>query len=120
MPAGRPTTYDPAYCEKVIELGREGKSPAQIAGTLDIPRTTLLSWADAHQEFSTALTRAKELEQMWWEDKAQEALFADKFQAPVWKKSMEARFRGDYTERRETELSGSVAVSHEDALKALK
>lgn len=26
MPAGRPSDYDPAYCERVIELGREGKS----------------------------------------------------------------------------------------------
>ena len=28
---GRPTTYDPAMCERVIELGEEGKSKAQIA-----------------------------------------------------------------------------------------
>jgi hypothetical protein len=34
---GRPTTYDPAYCERVIETGEEGKSKAQIASTLRIP-----------------------------------------------------------------------------------
>jgi hypothetical protein len=30
-PVGRPSLYDPAYCDKVIELGRIGKSVEQIA-----------------------------------------------------------------------------------------
>ena len=29
-PVGRPSTYDPAYCEEVIALGRIGKSIEQI------------------------------------------------------------------------------------------
>lgn len=99
MPAGRPSTYDPAYCERVIELGKQGKSPTQIAVALGVPRTTMLSWGDQHEEFSTALTRAKEHEQDWWENAGQEALFADKFNSAVWSKSMSARFRHDYTDK---------------------
>lgn len=120
MSRGRPTKYDPSFCERVIELGKEGKSRVQIACALEVDPKSLRDWADAHEDFSLALTRAKAEEQNWWETQGQLALTADKFQAPVWKKSMEARFRDEYTERRETELSGSVAVSHEDALKALK
>ncbi len=99
--AGQPTKYKPEYCERVMELGKEGMSPVQIACELDVARTTLLAWSDKHPEFLTAITRAKELEQAHWEALGYRALFADKFQAQVWKKSMEARFRNDYTERKQ-------------------
>lgn len=98
---GRPSKYDPAYCERVIELGKKGKSLTQIAVSLDVTKATVLGWADQHIEFSTALTRAKQCEQAWWEDIGQEGLRADKFNSAVWSKSMSARFRDDYTERRE-------------------
>lgn len=108
MPAGRPTTYDPAYCEKVMELGEQGKSPVQIAVALKVPRTTMLSWASEHPEFSTALTRAKELEQDWWENAGQNGLVTPGFNATLWSKSMQARFREDYTERQEQTLRGEL------------
>lgn len=101
MPAGRPTKYDPAFCEKVIELGRKGYSLTQISVELGYSKATLLGWANAHIEFSTALTRAKECEQAWWEQQGMNGLTADKFNSAVWSKSMSARFRDDYTERRE-------------------
>lgn len=105
-PGGRPSTYDPAYCQKVIDLGADGMSPEQISAEIDIPRTTMLSWAESYPEFSTALTRAKELEMAWWENTAQRALFADKFQNAVWAKSVAARFRDKYTEKAQIEHSG--------------
>ena len=105
-PRGRPSTYDPAYCERVIELGAEGKSPEQISAAIGVPRSTMQSWAEAHSDFSAALTRAKELEQDWWESIGQTALFADKFQASVWAKSMQARFREKYTEKVINEQTG--------------
>jgi transposase-like protein len=113
MPGGRPTTYKPEYCERVIELGKEGKSRVQIAVELDVPRASLHDWAEAHPKFSAALTRAKECEQNWWETKGQQALDTRDFNAPVWKKSMEARFRDDYTERRQVEqdIKAEVAVT---------
>lgn len=110
MPAGRPTLYRPEYCERVIELGREGKSPAQIASDLDVARPTLLAWSDQHPEFLTALTRAKVHEQAWWEDKGQAALTSDRFNSAVWSKSMSARFREDYTERKELLGEGGSAL----------
>ncbi|NLS19892.1 hypothetical protein HGP16_25470 [Rhizobium sp. P40RR-XXII] len=98
---GRPGTYNPSYCARVIALGKAGKSQVQIAVALDVARSTLQSWADQHIEFSAALTRAKQCEQAWWEDMGQNGLTADKFNSAVWSKSMSARFRDDYTERRE-------------------
>lgn len=63
-------------------------------------------WGKTHPEFMAALTRAKELEQAWWEDTGQHSLFADKFQHAVWSKSMSARFRDKYTDKVQNEHSG--------------
>jgi len=100
-PVGRPTLYKPEYCERVIELGREGHSFTAIAVLLGYDKATLIDWKAKHEDFATSLTRAKELEQLWWEEAGRRALFADKFQSVVWKTSMAARFRDDYTERKE-------------------
>ena len=99
MPAGRPTLYKPEYCEKVIELGKQGKSQVQIACALGVLRTTMIEWTNQHPEFLTALTRAKHHEQDWWENEGQTALRSDKFNSAVWSKSMSARFKQDYTDR---------------------
>lgn len=105
-PVGRPSQYDPEYCDVAIEIGKRGGGPLQIACEIGVLRETLYDWAKVHPEFSTALKKAKQFEQMWWENKGLEGMTADKFNAQVWKISMQARFREDYTERKITELTG--------------
>ena len=104
----RPTDYDSSYCEEVITLGREGKSKAQMASHFDVSRQTIDNWADAHPEFLEALTRAMAHCQAWWENQAQAGMFLQGFNAAVWKKSVEARFREDYTERQEQTVKAEV------------
>lgn len=106
-PVGRPSKYKPEYCEAVIEMAKQGKGWANYAATFEIDRATLYDWAAAHEEFSTALTRAKVLEQQWWEDQARENLRSREFNANLWIKSAQARFREDYTERKETAVTGA-------------
>lgn len=98
---GQPTSYRPEYCEAVIALGREGKSKAQMAAHFDVARQTIDNWAAANPEFLEALDRAMTHCQAWWENTGQSGMFLQHFNAPVWKKSVEARFRNDYTERQE-------------------
>lgn len=105
-PMGRPTKYKPECCERVLELAKDGCGWADYAAEFGIDRTTLYQWADSHPEFLTALSRAKVLEQQWWERAGRSGMFAEKFNALVWKTSVQARFRGDYTERMQTELTG--------------
>ena len=111
----RPSKYDPAYCETVVELGKAGKSLAQMCAHFDISWQTIDNWAEAHPEFLEALSRAKVHAQSWWEDQGVLGMTADKFNAAVWKKSMEARFRDDYTERQEIDHSGQVVTIAKDA-----
>ena len=104
---GRPTKYKPEYCERVIDLGREGKSIAQMAAAFDVDKASIYDWAASHEDFSTALARAKALSQTWWEDAAQKNLSDRNFNAQLWLKSVASRFREDYTERQQTELTGA-------------
>lgn len=109
----RPSEYDPAYCERIIELGQQGKSVAQMAYELGCCKNTLTNWASEHEEFLNAFTRAKLASQNWWESKGQEGMEkpAQEFQASVWSRSMAARFPEDWREVKGTEHSGGVAFT---------
>lgn len=112
---GRPTDYKPEYCEQVIELGKQGKSLAQMCANFDISRQTIDNWANAHPDFLEALSRAKVHAQAFWEDEGFKGMTSDKFNAAVWKKSMEARFREDYTERHEHDVRQNVVIAKDAA-----
>ena len=110
MPAGRPSDYDPAFCERVIELGEQGFSKVQIAAEFQVAKSTLQEWEKAHPEFSVALTRAMTLSQAWWERKGQDCLIMPTgatFQGNVWSRSMAARFPDDWRESTKTEHTGA-------------
>lgn len=107
----RPTEYDPSYCERVIEMGAEGKSVVEIAYELGHGKTTLYRWREEHPEFRAALTRAKEAEQVWWEKKGRENLEKPVFQASMWSRSMAARFPDDWREKQDIDLTGKIQVT---------
>jgi len=110
-PVGRPTLYDPAYCEKVRELGRIGKSIEQICYQLNISIRTIYLWKDTHEEFMQALDDAKTFEQAWWEEQASAYMVenkdSDKLNASIWSRSMAARFPKKYRESTKQEITGA-------------
>ena len=110
-PVGRPTLYDPAYCEKVIELGRIGKSVEQIAAHLNLSLRVLYLWRDTHEEFMHALEDAKTFEQAWWEEQAAAYMVenkeSDRLNPSLWSRSMAARFPKKYRESTKTEITGA-------------
>ena len=107
---GRPTDYDESFCDLVIELGKEGKSVAQMAAACDVSKQTLLLWAQVHPEFSDALTRAKTYSQCWWENIGQANLISSPgavLNSGVYSRSMAARFPDDWRENKGVELTGA-------------
>jgi transposase-like protein len=111
---GRPSLYRPVYCKRVIGLGRQGKSMAQIAAAFGVGRATLHNWQQQYPDFAAALARARDLAQAWWEDRGQEALDSKTFQARVWIRTMAARFPEDYSDRRSKQAApelGSILNS---------
>ena len=110
-PVGRPSLYDPAFCDKVVELGRIGKSVEQISAILNVSLRTMYSWRDAHEEFLHALDDAKTYEQAWWEEQASAYMVenkeSDRLNATLWSRSMAARFPKKYRESTKTEITGA-------------
>lgn len=110
-PVGRPSKYDPAFCERVIQLGKLGKSVEQIACELDVGTKTIYNWRDEHPEFLRALDMAREFEQNWWETIAQTYMIeekdAAKLNASIWSRSMAARFPKKYRESTKQEITGA-------------
>lgn len=106
-PVGRPTKYKSEYCERIIELGKQGYSYAEIAADLEVDKASLYDWAAAHEDFSTALRAAKTYEQAWFEREARSNMKNRDFNANLWYRSAASRFRDDYTERKETQVTGA-------------
>jgi transposase-like protein len=77
----RRSTYDPSFCDRVIELGEEGKSKAQIARALGCSRKSLYLWMKVHPEFGEAMKEAEFAALAWWEDVGQAGLTMPKFNA---------------------------------------
>lgn len=106
MAGGRPTDYDPSFCNKVLEWGSLGKSRVWMAAEIGVCKQTLKNWEMAHPEFLDSLSRAAVLSQRWWEDAGQTGMVSDKFNNGVWTKSMSCRFPDDWRDTSRQEQSG--------------
>jgi len=111
MPAGRPSTYDPDYCEQVIAHCNEGASLTSFAAEIDVARSTINEWMDKHPEFSEAVKRAKAKCAAWWEKQARQGATGLKDVNPTLcifgLKNMAAE---DWREKQEVQHSGGVRV----------
>ena len=108
MPAGRPSKYNPAMCETVIESGKLGKTLVGMADDLDVNRETLNEWMKIHPEFSSAVKEGLRRSQAWWEDQGRIATFGgtDGFNATSYIFQMKNRFRADWNDTVKSEHSG--------------
>lgn len=67
MQTGRPTKYDPAYCQQVIEHMEEGASLTSFAASVSVSRATINVWMNEHPEFLEAANAGKAKCAAWWE-----------------------------------------------------
>ena len=67
MPAGRPSTYSPAYCNEVIECLAEGHSITAFAGRIGVARTTVFNWMHEHPEFMNSVKIGQAKATSFWE-----------------------------------------------------
>lgn len=100
-PGGRPSKYDPRFCEVAIKQGRLGRSRVAISCVIGISRENLADWEDRYPEFRHAMDEAMRLSQLWWEQAGQDGLTAGAgaFNAAVWSRSMAARFPRDWRDK---------------------
>lgn len=106
---GKPTRYDPeTMLAKVMDLGRFGKSKAQIARALGVSDKTLTAWTDKHPEFAEAMQAARTLAMAWWEDQGQIGVFlgSKEFNTAAWHTQVKARFPAEYRDVTAHEVTG--------------
>jgi hypothetical protein len=107
---GQPTKYDPAYCDQVVEWGKQGYSREMIAGELDVSWNTLLNWMEAHPAFLEALESAKMHEMIFFEKIGIQYMVerpqGDRLNSSIWGRSLAARFPQKYRENSKVEVTG--------------
>jgi hypothetical protein len=102
---GRPSNYKPTHCERVIKLGRQGKSLHQMSAALGVCFGTLNAWRDKYPEFQAALTRARELAQAWWENEGQKGIWSRDFNANGYRLQMLNRFPETWRDKPDVAVS---------------
>ena len=107
MPAGRPTKYDPKYCETVVEYMQDGYSVTAFAGHIGVARSTVFRWADEHEEFSDALKAGQAMAAKWWEDALREVAITGKGNASAAIFGVKNRSSEDYKDKQELDHSSS-------------
>jgi transposase len=103
---GRPSAYKPDFCERVIKLGRQGKSFHQISAVLGVCFVTLNAWREKYPEFQAALTRSRDLAQAWWENEGQKGIWSRDFNAQAYRLQMLNRFPESWRDTQRLEHSG--------------
>jgi hypothetical protein len=52
---GRPTAYDPAFCDQLIKFAGTGLGVTAFAGSIGAARSTIHLWSTRHPEFRRAM-----------------------------------------------------------------
>lgn len=86
-------SYDTALNERVIALGREGRSRAEIAVELGVSIERIAAWADKYRDFADALEFSASASRAWWDAQSRLAVWKnDTFHATAWSRAMAQRF----------------------------
>lgn len=64
---GRPTKYDPGYCDELVAFMAQGYSMTAFAAQIGVDRDTITEWGNVHDEFSLAIKKGKAACASWWE-----------------------------------------------------
>jgi len=126
---GRPTDYNPEWVKTLPEMFSEGQSVLEVSVNLGISRNTFYEYCKLYPEFNDAATRGKEISQQWWEKMGRSHLFdtseydgeskvstSVKFNDRLWSKNVSCRFRNDWTDKSEIDLTTGpleIKVTHD-------
>lgn len=107
----RPSKYDPAYCEQLVEHMTTGASVLSFAAHIDVARSTINEWASEHPEFSEALSRGKAKCSAWWEKTGRDIASSGKGNAPMAIFGLKNMAGDDWRDKQEIEHSGSIDLA---------
>ena len=93
MPTGRPTKYKPEYCQEVIDFMAKGLSKEAFAGEIKVSTQQIYRWMKKHKNFRTAIRKAENACQAFWEKMGVNIAAEGQGNAAVWIFNMKNRFR---------------------------
>ena len=116
--------YDEAFCELIIDMGKQGASDAEMAAACGITVQTLENWIEAHPPFLCAYGLSRTYAQAWWERQARMAAFSPSADtnASLIKHALDSRFPGygrDQKINLTVKHSTEIGESGQRALEAL-
>ena len=111
MAGGRPTTYDPKYCQAVIEHMSEGASLTSFAASVMCSRSTINEWMSANPEFSESVKVGKALCATWWEKVSRANAVEGGGNATLCIFGLKNMAPDEWREKQEIEHSGSIDIN---------
>jgi hypothetical protein len=108
MAGGRPTEYDPAYCDQIVEHMSEGASITSFAAEIGVCRATINNWMAEHSEFLEACARAKAKCAAWWEKTNRKLAETGTGNQGACKLGLTNMAADDWRDKSEVEHSGTV------------
>lgn len=120
-PGGRPTAYKPEYCEQLINHMANGLSFESFAGLLGVSNKTLYNWTKLSEEFLQAKEIGFEKSRLFWEKLgvAGAAGRVQNFNASAFIFNMKNRFKTQWRDRHELDVTGTVEHEHTHEVAAL-
>jgi hypothetical protein len=109
-PGGRPTDYDPKYCDMIVEAMTQGKSVAAFAADIGKARSTINYWAEHFPEFSEALKKGKAACAAWWEERIRDIVKGKEGNVTAAIFGLKNMAAEDWKDKHELEHSGNVTV----------
>ena len=108
---GRPTDYEPAFCDEAETFLAEGYSVAALAGHLHVAKSTVYEWIERYPDFSDAVKRGQAGAVLWWEKANRNLAMTGEGNATACVFGLKNRASDEWRDKVETEHSGAVTVN---------
>lgn len=113
--------YDPAMCDRVVELGKQGASQKMMAADLGISNTTWKKWKKDNAEFGDAVDLALVHSQAYWERLMLVNAENRNFNTRMVEIAVRGQFQEDYRDRmdKKVDIKADVNIDFKGAVDAL-
>ena len=103
---GRPSKYQPSYCDELIHHMAQGYTLTSFGGVIGVHRDTLYEWASKHERFSDALKIGRAKGQLVWEQTLRAQALTNSGNTGAIVFAMKNLYRDDWRDKVETEVTG--------------
>ena len=108
---GRPSDYDPSFCDEAVTFLADGYSIAALAGHIGVARSTIYKWVEEHPEFSDAVKVGQAKATLWWEKANRNLAMTGEGNATACVFGLKNRASDEWRDKVENEHSGALTVN---------